>query len=91
MTTLIARIRIVVAVTALLLVAGLAVPTGAQQVNPTASSVNRPLSSCACARPRSVSGAPGHCPLDSQWRMRRIRRADNWLGVTASSARRAGR
>ncbi len=39
MTTLIARIRIVVAAIALLLVAGFAVPAGAQQVNPTADSV----------------------------------------------------
>jgi formate dehydrogenase subunit gamma len=39
MTTLIARIRIVVAAIALLLAAGFAIPAGAQQVNPTADSV----------------------------------------------------
>src|SRR5262245_33855177 len=39
MTTLIARIRIVVAAIALLMVAGFAVPAGAQQVNPTKESV----------------------------------------------------
>jgi formate dehydrogenase subunit gamma len=39
MTRLIARIRIVVAAMALLMVAGFAVPTSAQQVNPTAEAV----------------------------------------------------
>jgi formate dehydrogenase subunit gamma len=40
MTRLIARIRILVAAAAVLMIAGLAVPAGAQQVNPTADSVN---------------------------------------------------
>ena len=40
MTTLIARIRIVMVAIALLFVAGFAVPAGAQQINPTAEAVN---------------------------------------------------
>src|ERR1700704_118578 len=40
MTRLIARIRILVAAAAVFMIAGLAVPASAQQVNPTAESVN---------------------------------------------------
>ncbi len=40
MTTLIARIRILIAAVAVLMIAGLTAPVGAQQVNPTQESVN---------------------------------------------------